>query len=480
MTDHDELGSLPSRWYACLNDALPPDVARLSAAGRLADARRLIEGYLAAGAPARLEARLRVELDRLDRVSAAFPFTRERAIECVRREWPGFSEVDLDRLIDARRIDWRYVDGEQMIIEDFLDSLRMYPDDVPGLAPKPSEDLSARDAMLDEMRERGFAERRITLRARLSVTDERLAADLPDRRVRAWLPLPRPCTDHGRRQQYDIEVLDATPGMQVAPELAHQRTAYWEATGTGDFTVTYAYTQRATWHDMDGLQHQEDASLGWDEPASEPPASMARYLGERQPHIAFTPLVRELARDVWEGAGRPRGYVARARAVYDWVTGNVDYRFQPPYALLDCIPQQTVTLRRADCGVFALTFITLCRLLCVPARWQSGLYVRPGEAGSHDWAQFWVPDAGWLWADCSFGSAGRRTGDARKRAHYFGNLDCWRMVANDEVFAPLTPPFDGMRDDPFDNQRGEMSIDGVGVRSAFLARPVEVLEMAAL
>ena len=34
----------------------------------------------------------------------------------------------------------------------------------------------------------------------------------------------------------------------------------------------------------------------------------------------------------------------------------------------------------------ALTFITMCRIAGVPARWQSGLYVAPDSVGSHDWA----------------------------------------------------------------------------------------------
>ena len=51
------------------------------------------------------------------------------------------------------------------------------------------------------------------------------------------------------------------------------------------------------------------------------------------------------------------------------------------------------------------------------------------------------------------------------------------MVANGEFFAPLTPPFDGMRFDPFDNQRGEMSVDGVGVAADRLNLRVEVVSM---
>ena len=46
--------------------------------------------------------------------------------------------------------------------------------------------------------------------------------------------------------------------------------------------------------------------------------------------------------------------------------------------------------RRGDCGIMALTFITLCRLVGIPARWQSGLSVSPTGVGCHDWAMFYI------------------------------------------------------------------------------------------
>ena len=78
---------------------------------------------------------------------------------------------------------------------------------------------------------------------------------------------------------------------------------------------------------------------------------------------------------------------------------------------------------RGDCGVMAVLFITLCRIAGIPAQWQSGLSVKPGYAGCHDWAMFYIAPYGWLWADPSFGSGARRAGDQARRDHYFGNLD---------------------------------------------------------
>lgn len=260
----------------------------------------------------------------------------------------------------------------------------------------------------------------------------------------------------------------------VAPETAPQRTVFWEVRGRSSFEITYRYVSRAPYVDLtasDTGQTASDANL-----TASVPAALAPFLVEREPHIVFTPYLRNLtARILSEnGAETP---LQRVRAIYDWVTGTIDYRFQPPYMLLDCIPDAAAKSRRADCGVFALTFITLCRIAGVPARWQSGLSVKPGGAGCHDWAMFFVEPYGWLWADCSFGSTARREGDDVRRRHYLGNLDPWRMVANQEFYAPFDPPDEDLRDDPFDNQTGEMTVDGIGLIGDDLVTSVELVSM---
>lgn len=123
----------------------------------------------------------------------------------------------------------------------------------------------------------------------------------------------------------------------------------------------------------------------------------------------------------------------------------------------------------------ALTFITMCRLAGIPARWQSGLSVSPAGVGNHDWAMFWLPSHGWLYADCSFGASMARNGDEVLRNHYFGNLDTGRMVANRAFQAPFDPPMTGFRHDPYDNQKGEIEVDGRGLYGDELVARREVL-----
>ena len=51
------------------------------------------------------------------------------------------------------------------------------------------------------------------------------------------------------------------------------------------------------------------------------------------------------------------------------------------------------------------------------------------------------------------------------------------MIANSEFMVPLSPSSDIIRDDPFDNQQGEMAIDGVGLSDEQMVRQRSVVCM---
>ena len=197
------------------------------------------------------------------------------------------------------------------------------------------------------------------------------------------------------------------------------------------------------------------------------------YTGEEAPHIVFTPYLRALAAQLTEGIASP---AEKAKRIYDYVTLNVRYHFQPSYFVHESIAENCARSRRGDCGIMALTFITLCRIAGIPARWESGFAVAPGDAGCHDWARFYVAPKGWMYADCSYGASMARRGDEVLRRHYFGSLDTGRMVANSAFEAPFDPPMLGFRSDPYDNQSGEMEADGVGLYGDDTVTTKEVLK----
>ena len=73
------------------------------------------------------------------------------------------------------------------------------------------------------------------------------------------------------------------------------------------------------------------------------------------------------------GATFVENALLKARKIYDFITTQAVYRFMPPYLTVTNIPEYFLSGLRGDCGVQAITFVTLCRLCGVPAQWQSGL-----------------------------------------------------------------------------------------------------------
>ena len=238
------------------------------------------------------------------------------------------------------------------------------------------------------------------------------------------------------------------PPTHIAPEDAAQRTAYWEADLAENRLFGAVYSYRTTARYADPLHMQAD------------PVQPDFDTQEELPHLEFTPYLRALAAQLTQGITDP---VQKAKRIYDYVTLNTHYHYQPPYFVQENITDGCVHNRRGDCGIMASTFIVLCRLAGIPAQWQSGLVVRREMVGCHDWAAFYIAPHGWMYADCSAGASMARAGNEKMRLHYFGNLDTGRMVANRALCAPFDPPMCSFRADPCDNQVGEVEADGVGL-----------------
>ena len=191
----------------------------------------------------------------------------------------------------------------------------------------------------------------------------------------------------------------------------------------------------------------EDALEG-----KKPDKSLAPYLEEQLPHIRFTPYMKALAEEIVAGEENP---LKKARKIYDYITTHIMYSFVRQYATIDNLPEYMATGMKGDCGIYALLFITLCRIAGIPARWQAGLYATPLSIGCHDWAQFYIEPYGWLYADCSFGSSAWRDGKKERWDFYFGNVDPFRIPMCSEFQHRFMPAKSFLREDPYDNQSGE-------------------------
>lgn len=443
------------------NFGLPEDLARARQAGLSQAAVRLDAMAQDPALLAQQRACCAVQAEMLRRLPADYPFTAAEALAELRRLRPSTTEAEFAALEAENRIDWRWIEGEKRYFRRLASSLAQTQEAfVTDAARRAREqEIKLLQQAHAEMQRCGSAAAHIRLRAELrfdgGVFDAALAkaraAGRSGVRARIWLPLPAECP-----AQSGIVLEKASPSPAfIAPGDAPQRTVYWELTLAENRPVTLEYSYRVCAAYAEPLQPPVSGSS-----ASAPFLPPEQYLGEQAPQLVFTPFLRALTEAVTAGAASNAEKAAR---IYDYLTQHIEYRYMPAYFTLENIADGGACALRGDCGVQALTFITMCRIAGIPAAWQSGLMVLPYEAGSHDWAMFWLPEKGWLYADCSFGSSAARRGDETLRRHYFGSLDPFRMAANHAFQAALQPPSSDWRNDPYDNQSGEAELDGRGL-----------------
>ena len=425
---------------------LPESLKSLRYAGRFDEELREIDRLLSDRTHPVYEPilRRRLELERIiaSGVSYDFSVTWADMMEKFRADYPGFEEKDLLALIDSGHADtligpeplpagYRFQVDAYDNLTDCCEGY-LYELTHPGEKFSPSRNNLRHEAM-EHMRAHGKMAWRFTLTESIMPKDDFVR---PGKRFRAWLPFPAVTPE-----QSGIELVSSNRPVRI--DVHPIRTAYAEfdmAPGEG-LEITLRFTNTAVYHDL----ADERAEAGY-------PDEVKPYLEEQYPHIRFTPYLRLLAKELTDGLDNP---LAKARAIYNYVTSHVKYSYMREYRWMDNIPEYAAMNGRGDCGVQALLFITLCRLAGVPARWQSGNACRPTSVGSHDWALFYVEPWGWLPCDPSYGGGMHRNGDEEGRAWYFGNLDPYRYVTCTEFQRQLSPAKTYFRFDPYDNQSGE-------------------------
>lgn len=439
---------------------LPEDIEKAKWCGDFSRAQRLIRQRLEGGRlPFAVQKRLELEREILKRLPLDYCYSEEEGLAILREHIPDFTQEELQQLEDSGAIDWVYVQGKPAFSRRFYETLeKVYPDIARRAGLSPAEEGKEKQLLNDvihEMREQGFAARKIRLRASFRIEDESFR---PGETVRVHLPIPAAAVN-----MRNIQILGHFPEKAViAPESAGQRTICFTCAPEENhpFTVDYEYESRVTYCQPD--------------PDKVSPIQPSFDTWEQAPHIRFTPFIKALCRELSAGETNP---LKLARKFYDYCTTVVTYSYMREYFAITQIPEYAGLNQKGDCGVQALLFITLCRCAGIPARWQSGLYVTPYYQGCHDWAQFYIAPYGWLFADCSFGGSAYRAGNYLRHQHYFGNLDPYRMAANSQFQWEFDPPKSQLRADPYDNQRGEGEYGDHGLSREEFEVSWELLEM---
>ena len=436
-----------------LNVPLPEDLMKLKWGGdyeRLISVidRRLADETL----PAPLRKRLQLERILAARIPSQYSYSYEEALELLRANIRDFKDKELETLWEENTADWIYINGRVQFHELFFDNLMKTRDDYGARFLGTMEDNEKNAALLREnvrlMEEHGGRTVHMRLLTRLSLTPEAEKACM-GKTAHVYMPLP---VEYVQVRNLRLLGFEGTAGEPVSVDNGSypQRTARFETVIRGGevWQTEFEFDNETVFRNPDPSQ------VLFSQPSF--------YTGEEAPHIRFTPYLRELTRSVTEGEENP---LLEAEKIYRFITSQVKYSFVRSYSTVEDIPEFTAANRKGDCGFQALLFITMCRIAGIPARWQSGLYATPLTVGSHDWAQYYVAPFGWLSADCSFGGSAFRQGDEKRRAYYGANLDPYRIPYASQFMHSFSREEEGLRDDPYDNQSGEVFCGGRFLRS---------------
>ena len=153
--------------------------------------------------------------------------------------------------------------------------------------------------------------------------------------------------------------------------------------------------------------------------------------------VTLSPRIRQIARQVTWGHSVPE---EKARAIYDFIDNTMTYdKTVPGWGQGDT--ERACDVQKGNCTDIHSYFMSLARAEGIPARFIIGFPLKPEpEAtvpGYHCWAEFYLPDRGWVPVDAS--DASKMT-EAKKRDYLFGHLDPNRIQFSIGRDLRLDPP----------------------------------------
>jgi transglutaminase-like putative cysteine protease len=436
------------------DDPLIVQARRLIEQGNLAQAETLLK-QPGGDTEARLQG-----LEIVRRIRLDFGQSAQQLLARLQQSIPGVTADDLSRWTRAGQVQSRLIDGNLVYFGREPSNIWRFCGEAKERRPTPP---TTDGWTLESHLARVIAEAKKTGRRQVVPVHHRvhytltISPDAPGLKngavVRVWLPFPQEY-----RQQTDVKLISTSPaGAFVAPSAAGeypltgspQRTVYFEQTIADAkkpivFEEVFEFTSSA-WYPI--LEDSLARSL--------PANWQGGNLGERPPHILFTPEIRKTVQQIVGGETNP---LIRARKIFHWIDGNIAYNSEMEYSTIPSLCTKAITTRRGDCGVQTMLFITMCRCAGIPARWQSGWETKRASWDMHDWCEIYVEPWGWLPCDPSYGL--RKSDDAAVREFYLGHQDSYRMIVNRDYGCPLNPPKNSLRSEPLDFQRGEVEIEG--------------------
>ena len=397
------------------------------------------------------------EADLHHRLLNDFSKTREQVKEYIRKYIPDVTDRQLDEWEKTGELECRVIDGEKKYFHNAAPNLFRINKECARLKAK--RDTPGRDGEVTVredntravMKQAAKSKERIGdpkhFRIRYTITVKPDAVPEGET-VRCWMPMPR--TDVPRQKNVKLLSTSQPDFVRSPMDYAHS-TVYMEKKAEAGkptvFSEEFEFDAYGAWFDLDTA-----ATTTYDTTSD----LYKTYTSERDCHMVFTPQIRALAERLTQGAATP---LAKAQRIFKWVDDNFPWASAREYSTIENIPAYVLDNHHGDCGQVTLLFLTLCRSLGIPAHFQSGFMLHPGEENLHDWGEIYVPEYGWVPVDQSFGIPAYAKNE-QETYFFFGGIDSFRMIVNNDYGCPLYPAKQFPRSETVDFQRGEVEWAG--------------------
>lgn len=390
--------------------------------------------------------------DSLQRVSIDFNKTREDVVKWIKKEH-GFtpSEEQLEEWESLKALEFKIIDGEKRYFRNAAPNIFRVNAEARALTEIAPKTDTPRDSLLiDALNNMKPAEqegkfllpkKRMHVVYTLTVKANAVPAG---ELLRVWLPYPR--ADVSR--QSDITFIRASqPDFIFSEDTTAHTSVYMEKKARRNrstvFEIEYEFSSQGEYFDLAKLDPQ---------PYKANSADYKLYTSERPPHIQFTDKLKSLTDSVTRNSLTP---IENLRAIYGFIAANYPWASALEYSTIPNIPDYVIDNKKGDCGQVALLLITMLRYKGIPARWQSGWMVHPGEVNLHDWAEVYIEGVGWMPIDISFARGGELDHPIG-REFFMTGIDSYRLYVNSDYSGKFYPEKKYPRSETVDFQRGEV------------------------
>jgi transglutaminase-like putative cysteine protease len=162
-----------------------------------------------------------------------------------------------------------------------------------------------------------------------------------------------------------------------------------------------------------------------------------------EPHLEQSSQMKELAAQIVAEEENP---YRKAQRIYNWIQDNIKMsHVSYPLVSASSASHYLLDKKAGDSTLQAFLFTNLCRTAGVPARVNSGYRLIPGYEAPWTWAEFYLPNYGWIPVDPAMAKTiclARGFSEAQKervKEYYFGHLDPYRLLINQTAPGSLYP-----------------------------------------